>query len=258
MQLGLWQPNPNRKGIPRSEEETARRGVPLRDILAGMHPAYSTSALKKRILKACLLPARCAECSTGESWQGKHLALQLDHINGDSNDHRLENLRILCPNCHSQTPTYGGKALQNKTVTGTVFAAKDRIIKELLTGAPLRQALLRAGLSDAKTNYDKVRLMLADLPELQGCAAALKVRPPITLKQRTSPDEYRAQRHQAWLSLQQEKLAKLRAATYDFQKFGWATQVGRLLDMPPQKVVPWIRKVDPEFLNKCKLRSSCA
>ena len=51
----------------------------------------------------------CAECNVGEEWNGKPLVLQLDHINGIFNDHRLENLRLLCPNCHSQTETFSGK-----------------------------------------------------------------------------------------------------------------------------------------------------
>lgn len=49
---------------------------------------------------------RCAWCGIVE-WRGKPLVLHLDHINGINNDNRLVNLRILCPNCHSQTPTYG-------------------------------------------------------------------------------------------------------------------------------------------------------
>ena len=48
------------------------------------------------------------ECGISE-WLGNPLALQLDHINGVNNDHRLTNLRFLCPNCHSQTDTYAGK-----------------------------------------------------------------------------------------------------------------------------------------------------
>jgi hypothetical protein len=51
----------------------------------------------------------CSYCGLGELWNGKALSLQLDHINGVFNDNRLENLRLLCPNCHSQTDTYAGK-----------------------------------------------------------------------------------------------------------------------------------------------------
>jgi RNA polymerase subunit RPABC4/transcription elongation factor Spt4 len=47
-------------------------------------------------------------------WNGKVLTLQVDHINGVNDDHRLENLRFLCPNCHSQTPTYAGSNALNR------------------------------------------------------------------------------------------------------------------------------------------------
>lgn len=51
----------------------------------------------------------CAWCGIA-TWRDQPLVLHLDHINGINNDHRLENLRLLCPNCHSQTPTYGNRA----------------------------------------------------------------------------------------------------------------------------------------------------
>jgi len=51
----------------------------------------------------------CSKCGSGTEWGGEPLRLQVDHINGVSNDHRKENLRFLCPNCHSQTKTYGGR-----------------------------------------------------------------------------------------------------------------------------------------------------
>jgi hypothetical protein len=64
--------------------------------------------LKTRLLYAGLLKNECYRCGISE-WLGKPLPLDLDHINGINNDNRLENLRLLCPNCHSQTPTYRGK-----------------------------------------------------------------------------------------------------------------------------------------------------
>lgn len=80
----------------------------LEDILVENSTYQNISRLKERILKAGLLEYKCSECTLSE-WRGKPLTLQLDHINGINNDHRLQNLRFLCPNCHSQTDTYAGK-----------------------------------------------------------------------------------------------------------------------------------------------------
>lgn len=72
----------------------------------------TTQKLKARILKEELLPYICVECQNTGIHNGKKLTLQLDHINGINNDNRLENLRFLCPNCHSQTNNYAGKNIK--------------------------------------------------------------------------------------------------------------------------------------------------
>jgi predicted RNA-binding Zn-ribbon protein involved in translation (DUF1610 family) len=53
----------------------------------------------------------CEECGQNSIWNNKRLDMELDHINGDSKDNRLENLKFLCPNCHSQTSTYKRKKI---------------------------------------------------------------------------------------------------------------------------------------------------
>lgn len=65
--------------------------------------------LKPKLFETNLLKEECSECGLGTIWNGKHISLTIDHINGDNTDNRLENLRILCPNCHSQTSTFSGK-----------------------------------------------------------------------------------------------------------------------------------------------------
>lgn len=62
--------------------------------------------IKELIFKFSILKELCVECGSGPIWNNKKLVLHLDHINGDFRDNRIENLRILCPNCHSQTSTY--------------------------------------------------------------------------------------------------------------------------------------------------------
>ena len=71
-------------------------------------PKRSRGHLKVRLLRAGLKENRCEECGITE-WRAKPLNMALHHINGDGNDNRLENIRFLCPNCHAQTPNYGGR-----------------------------------------------------------------------------------------------------------------------------------------------------
>lgn len=80
----------------------------LDDILVQNSTYANISSLKRRLVNENVLEYKCAICGISE-WLGKPLSLQLDHINGINNDHRKENLRFLCPNCHSQTETYAGK-----------------------------------------------------------------------------------------------------------------------------------------------------
>jgi hypothetical protein len=74
---------------------------------------FQSYKLKLRLLEDNLILNQCSECNISE-WKGQKLSLHLDHINGVNNDNRLENLRLLCPNCHSQTSTYCGKNKKKK------------------------------------------------------------------------------------------------------------------------------------------------
>lgn len=75
---------------------------------------YDTTDLKRRLLKEEILANVCKLCGQLPEHNGLPLVLQLDHINGTHNDHRIENLRILCPNCHTQTDTWGRKRNKKK------------------------------------------------------------------------------------------------------------------------------------------------
>lgn len=71
---------------------------------------YQSYKLKRRLFAEGLKEKKCETCLNVE-WLGGAIPLELDHINGDSTDNRIENLRILCPNCHALTDTYRGKKL---------------------------------------------------------------------------------------------------------------------------------------------------
>ena len=73
------------------------------------HSDYPRQDLKRRLLREGVLKNECAMCGQGPEWKGEPLVMVLDHVNGVRDDHRQENLRMLCPNCNSQTPTFCGR-----------------------------------------------------------------------------------------------------------------------------------------------------
>ena len=76
---------------------------------------YKRSTVKRSIIRNSIIDHTiCSICHMKNIWQGKELKLVLDHINGISNDHRIENMRFLCSNCNSQTDTFAGK--KNKII----------------------------------------------------------------------------------------------------------------------------------------------
>jgi hypothetical protein len=84
------------------------RGVPLEEVMVE-GSTYSRRMLKTRLFRAGLKPRACEMCGQGEQWQGRRMSLILDHVNGVPDDNRLENLRIVCPNCAATLETHCGR-----------------------------------------------------------------------------------------------------------------------------------------------------
>lgn len=89
--------------------------VPTEELL--QRTATAGTHLKHRLIREGRLSYECAECGLSD-WRGKPLSLQMDHIDGDRSHNNIENLRLLCPNCHTQTPTFGRRGYKRSKVKG--------------------------------------------------------------------------------------------------------------------------------------------
>lgn len=103
--------------------------TPLSELLIDNSTKYN-SQLKKKLLDNNILKNECILCGLGPKWQGNILTLQLDHIDGNSRNNILENLRILCPNCHTQTSTYGSKNRKPKLAEQKYCECGNKIKKK--------------------------------------------------------------------------------------------------------------------------------
>lgn len=142
---------------------------------------YSRNKLKARIINQNLFEYKCQKCGNNGFHNNKPLSLQLDHINGISDDNRLVNLRFLCPNCHSQTDTYAGKATKGKRMY-------------------------------------------------------MKKRKPKNFYERKLEEDKKV-----WETVKLDPSVRI-------GEWGWKSRLCIKLGIKSQKVVPWLMRVDPDFL----------
>lgn len=104
IELDCYKPNQSGKGLKKISPK-----ILLSDIIEkGKHPHYQSYKLKNRLIREGVKKNVCEICKCS-SWQGKHLNLELHHADGNRQNHKLSNLQMLCPNCHSQTDTFRAK-----------------------------------------------------------------------------------------------------------------------------------------------------
>jgi 5-methylcytosine-specific restriction endonuclease McrA len=97
---------PWNKGIKTGKKSC--HNIPLQEIFDGKHPNIKTASIKQKLLDEGYKSWICESCKNTE-WLGEPIPLELEHKDGNSENHARENLELLCPNCHSLTPTYKGR-----------------------------------------------------------------------------------------------------------------------------------------------------
>jgi hypothetical protein len=106
-----------------------RRAQPLQDVLIE-GSTYSRGKLKERLIREGLKRPVCEMCGQGEKWHGAPMSMVLDHVNGQADDNRLENLRIVCPNCNATLDTHCGRNMPRQRVCPScqeAFVPRDRL-----------------------------------------------------------------------------------------------------------------------------------
>ncbi len=149
--------NNNRKELFRKAAyETHKKTIiPISEIIVdNKHPNYSSFKLLKRLIEEKYKQYKCEICGTSE-WMGKPLSLQLHHLDGNHTNNLLENLIVLCPNCHSQTDNFSGKNIKKiklkknykeKTIINPPINKKD--LKQKIRTMPFTKIGEEYGVSD--------------------------------------------------------------------------------------------------------------
>jgi len=117
--------------------------------------------LKKRLYEEGLKERKCEKCGQDENWHGEHMSLILDHINGIHNDNRLENLRIVCPNCNATLSTHC------KGAKGLIVKNKEKItIKKNRTTIKKTKDKQLISLKQRKVKRPSYEQLLSEIKEL--------------------------------------------------------------------------------------------
>lgn len=153
----------------------------LLELVMVENSTYSRASLKHRLFSEGLKERKCEVCGQDENWRGRIMALILDHVNGVPDDHRLENLRVLCPNCSATLETHCGRknltplGPRNCLRCGTEFHPRERRVRYCSRACGIRwerKGLPRpAARKSERPPYDQ---LIKELAESNYCAVGRK------------------------------------------------------------------------------------
>ena len=143
---------------PFTEEDRKRANESLNARLAAQ-PFENQAWERQRATVIAEQEKKCLHCKNSE-WMGQPIKLQVDHIDGNNRNNKRENLRALCPNCHSNTDTFCGK-----NINGRTKVSDEVLIEEIKKGLTTRQILVNVGLTPKGGNYERVNKLKEQIKE---------------------------------------------------------------------------------------------
>ena len=199
----------------------------LGEILVENSKYDNSNRLKSRLIEEGLKEYRCEKCKRTE-WEGQAIPLQLHHINGDRTDNRLENLQVLCPNCHALTDNYCGKN------TSTAKA------KKLTENKKVEKVNSVYGEEFASSFFEKIRKHNHEERFCEKCGKKIEGRDKHRKKYCSNECYYEAMRKLPDQSKLKEKL----------DEFGWnKTKTGEYFGVTDSSIRKWIKKYKIENPN---------
>lgn len=127
--------------------------INLKNILEGTEKIVFVPSFRKHLKESGLLKYKC-ECGISNIYNNKPIELDLDHIDGDKSNNTRDNLRWLCPNCHSQTITWKNKNCKKITKINSI--KEIELVNSIKKGGSISDILKRVGLRRGGANYERI------------------------------------------------------------------------------------------------------
>jgi Zn finger protein HypA/HybF involved in hydrogenase expression len=211
-----------------------------------MRKTLNNEARRKIIISKNSL---CEECGVGEEWNGKKLTLEVDHIDGNSQNNLNTNFRVLCPNCHSQTGTFSRrkyvsyKSIKIEDIENIIQL--DWNLIDIFHGLKLNQRnpLCVNYIKNLLKNYSGSNIRIIRLKDKFIYGIVLEK----TIKEKKIKYEYSRLSNDYLIKI---LIKNIEMSNISFTQHGWVKEVSKILLIKPQKVTSWMRREMPEFWNK--------
>jgi len=209
----------------------------LQKILNGEIIIQYSSNLRKLILENGIFEYKCNNCKI-DNWNEKPLILEIEHKDGDNWNNKEDNLELLCPNCHSQTPTYRKrKNIKPKKKN----YSEEELLNKIKEGKNINQILNSLNLDNSGGNYKRIEKLIKKyniiLPEKFD--KAIQQQEIIKENTKIRIKEF------------EDKIKLVKNSNIDFNKRGWGVKLGKLLDLTPFGAMNWLKKNIPQFYENC-------